>query len=158
MQYSQNTGWLLILVLPQQNKQLHMYTEYCKEYKVRIWNNKTVLTNYWWLSFFSADRNVFFVVVFLTQSGRWLYREAPWNSKDERYIFVLANTKVKRCIEREAAKLQKVLPPTTESTYSLYMWWPRTQLCSWKSSMTSTSVFALQLNHVQTSAVRNTMT
>ena len=83
MQYPQNTGWLFILVLPQQ---VHMYTEYCKKYKVR---NKTVLTNYWWLSFSSADKNVFFVVVFLTQSGRWLYREAPWNSKDERYIFVL---------------------------------------------------------------------
>ena len=39
----------------------------------------------------------------------------------------------------------------------LYMWWPRTQLCSWNSSMTSTSVFALQSNHVRTSAVWNMM-
>ena len=36
----------------------------------------------------------------------------------------------------------------------LYMWWPQTQLSSWNSSMTSTSVFALQSNHVRTSAVR----
>ena len=40
------------------------------------------------------------------------------------------NAKVKRSIEREAAKSQKVLPLTMESTYSLHMWWPRAQLSS----------------------------
>ena len=32
-----------------------------------------------------------------------------------------ANAEVKRSIEREASKPQKVLAPTMESTYSLYM-------------------------------------
>ena len=56
------------------------------------------------------------------REGPTLLRKITYESSTQtQKDFEKANAKVKCSIEREAAKPQKVLPPTTECTYFLYM-------------------------------------